>query len=89
MVKNTAYAWRQMIFYLSLQSGSDLQEFLDWAQAHLSEQPQAFQIRFQPALNGLAVAASGRSLDSHVSRLEGARRFLGWNNRKHWILTER
>lgn len=81
-VKNGAYAWRQMIFYLSLLSHSELDAFMAWAEAHLAEQPTAFGQRFRPAIVGLAAAVEGRSVD----RTPGARRYLGWSDRGHWLL---
>jgi hypothetical protein len=86
MLKNTAYAWRQMIFFLALLPGSDVADFLSWAQRHLGQQPGAFQNRFRPALAGLILAANGGSLDGDPAGREGARRFLGWSKEKHWLL---
>ncbi|WP_145172329.1 hypothetical protein [Gimesia aquarii] len=79
--KNTAYAWRQMVFYLSLVSENDLLFFLDWAQDYLSQQPSVFQSQFHPALLGLQLAASEKSIESD----RNARRFLGWTNGRHWL----
>jgi hypothetical protein len=79
MVKNTAYAWRQMIFFLSLLPESGVAEFLRWADDHLGKQPEMFRNRFRPALSGLAVAVSGRS---------PATPFLGWTTSGHWLLAE-
>jgi hypothetical protein len=70
MLKNTAYAWRQMIFFLSLMP--DVQEFLDWAELHLQEQSEEFRHQFRPVLQGLRSAAAGRSVDQP---------FLGWRNK--------
>jgi hypothetical protein len=80
MLKNSAYAWRQMIFYLSLLPSASVQEFLKWASARLAEQRPAFRERFQPALLGLQQAAAGREPSGE------ARRFLGWTTEKHWLL---
>lgn len=55
-IKSAAYAWRQMVFFLSLRP-SDVPEFLAEAQALLDKQPAAFAKRFQPALDGLRLAA--------------------------------
>ena len=85
MVKNRAYAWRQMVFLLSLASKAVTDEFLDWAESHFSAQRQTFQSRFRPALAGLALAARGGSLED-VSRDRNARRFLGWASGEHWLL---
>jgi hypothetical protein len=82
MIKNTAYAWRQMVFFLSLLLGDVVWKFFAWASEHLTEQDEAFQKRFAPALNGLMRAAQGRSAEEPP---EG-RRFLGWTTEKHWLL---
>lgn len=81
-LKNAAYAWRQMVFYLALLPDGDVADFLRWAGEHLDAQPGEFTNRFRPALKGLALAADGRSPDSTPD----ARRFLGWDKSKHWLL---
>lgn len=88
MVKNTAYAWRQMIFFLALLPSGDLAAFLQWAQAHFDEQSVEFRIRFGPALKGLILAAEGRQVGNGSGGESGAHRFLGWTNKKHWLLVE-
>jgi len=85
-VKNAAYAWRQMIFFLSLLPEDEMQGFLAWAEAHLGAQRADFQSRFAPALRGLALAAEGRSLDGWGAKRQQAKRFLGWSNKGHWLL---
>lgn len=85
-VKNSAYAWRQMIFFLALRPVSDQTAFFLWAEKHLSEQPAAFQARFRPALLGLSFAIQGHSLESQAAT--GAKRFLGWSQTKHWLLDQ-
>ena len=60
MVKNTAYAWRQMVFFLSLLSEDEVAAFSQWAAEHLSEQSADFAARFRPALIGLSDAIAGR-----------------------------
>ena len=82
VLKNTAYAWRQMVFFLSMVSNEQLRAFISWADDHLAEQRSEFRARFSPALNGLRVAADGRSLDDNID----ARRFLGWTKERHWLL---
>jgi hypothetical protein len=85
MLKNTAYAWRQMIFYLSFISKEQLNEFLSWAETHLRAQREPFQSRFRPAFIGLILAAQGISLDDPSAQSQGAQRFLGWSTQKHWL----
>ena len=79
-LKNAAYAWRQMIFYLAVSTKEDLVQFLDWAEEHLGKQSTQFKIRFQPAFSGLLLAAKDTSPDS-----SNARCFLGWSKEKHWL----
>jgi hypothetical protein len=86
MLKNTAYAWRQMVFFLALLPSASVQTFLTWANEHLNKQEEDFQSRFRPALRGLVLAAEGRSLDDPSTSLQGSRRFLGWSKKRHWLL---
>jgi hypothetical protein len=81
-IKNAAYGWRQMIFFLSLLSKERQSAFLCWADVHLAEQEAAFRARFRPALQGLVRAAQGRTMEDRPE----ARRFLGWSNKRHWLL---
>jgi hypothetical protein len=81
MLKQTAYAWRQMVFYASLLTPEERQGFIVWAEDHLHEQPADFRARFAPALHGLVLAHQGRSLDESTD----ARRFLGWTQKRHWM----
>jgi hypothetical protein len=83
MLKNTAYAWRQMIFFLSMLPTADTKPFLDWAELHLAKQPESFARRFRPAMNGLLFAARGERIQSEAPA--EARRFLGWSNARHWL----
>jgi len=83
MVKNAAYAWRQMVFFLALLPDRSLADFLVWAEDHLSDQSEEFRNRFRPALKGLIVAADGGSIDSGSARREGVRRVLGWSKERH------
>lgn len=85
LVKNTAYAWRQMIFYLSLVSRGDLEEFLQWARRYLAEQREVFVARFAPAMEGLEAVVRGESFD-HEGRIGSGRRLLGWSVGKHWLM---
>ncbi len=86
MLKNTAYAWRQMIFYLSLLDEARQHAAISRIYAHFQEQPEAFRLRFGPAMKGLSQAAAGRRLPQHAPGAEGARVFKGWTTEKHWLL---
>jgi hypothetical protein len=87
-VKNTAYAWRQMIFFLALTPKQNVADFLGWARDYFDHQGQAFRHRFQPALTGLESAAEGRSIDSVDGLYPNGRQFLGWSNTRHWLLED-
>ena len=79
-VKNAAYAWRQMVFFLSLLP-SDAPVFLTEAQALLDKQPAAFAKRFQPALDGLRMAVEE---PHHWTDSPEPAPFLGWWQTDRW-----
>jgi len=86
MLKNTAYAWRQMIFFLSLIPQRHVQSFLSWAGEHLADQTPGFQRRFAPAFTELARAAEGHAPADHSTPKAHDRLFLGWSKDRHWLL---
>ncbi len=47
--------------------------------------------RFRPAMQGLALAATGgsRSDAEQRGRPDGAHRFVGWTTQSHWLLMRR
>jgi hypothetical protein len=75
--KNSAYAWRQMVFYLSMLPEEEVTSFLAWAEEELAAQPADFRAHFRPVLSGLQQATAGRPMR------EPARRFLGWTSGDH------
>jgi hypothetical protein len=85
-LKNCAYAWRQMNFFLSLLANAKLTESLRWTESHFAAQPESFRERFRPVVDGLLLTAGGTSLDSSAAAKSGARRFLGWSKERHWLL---
>lgn len=84
IIKNTAYAWRQMLFFLSFMPSQEVESFISWADEYLRQQQSEFQTRFRPALSGLAIVAGGGTIvdDSH------GRQFFGWSKEQHWLLPE-
>jgi hypothetical protein len=88
VIKKSAYAWRQMVFFLSFISDDELSVFLTWAQQHLEEQTGAIQGKLLPALRGLELVASGGVFDANgIGGKNGeARRFLGWTIERHWVM---
>jgi hypothetical protein len=85
--KNCAYAWRQMLFFLSVGDGAARATFDRESEAHFAEQPEAFRARFGPAMEGLRLVRDGRSFDARGRDPAGgtARRFLGWSRGAHWL----
>ena len=89
MVKNAAYGWRQMVFFLSLMSSSGIASFQSESASYFAEQGEDFQRRFQPAVDGLNLVLTGGHFERDGSHASGARRFLGWSIGRHWALGER
>ena len=82
MVKNTAYAWRQAIYFLSL-TDEATQRALVTAFAREVEGS-----RLSPVAQGTLRIVDGARFDERglVAGDERARRFLGWSVGPHWIL---
>jgi hypothetical protein len=85
MLKNTAYAWRQMIFYLSMLDESEMRPAIERIEAHFVSQSAAFQEKFRSVMVGLRLATEGRRLPQQYQTIEGARVFLGWTTESHWL----
>ncbi len=85
-VTNTAYAWRQMVFYLSFVDNAGVAEFIAWAESHLASQQPEFRARFQPAFKGLIVASRGEIPAQFDGNSAEGRQFLGWSKSRHWLL---
>jgi len=75
--KNIAYAWRQMIVYLSLAPAGTTETFLVYAQSFLAEQREPFRTKFAPILAGLESAHRGAQPQV---------RLLGWTTGVHPLL---
>ncbi|QXH70574.1 hypothetical protein KSS92_14530 [Pseudomonas atacamensis] len=86
MIKNTAYAWRQMVFYLAMLDETERRYAIERIEAHFAIQPSGFLERFLPAIRGLRVAASGAPLTEARQASEGAQVFIGWTTERHWLL---
>lgn len=86
MLKNTAYAWRQMVFYLAMLDEDDRREALASIEAYFAIQPVAFRERFLPLMSGLRKACAGEVLPQRAPTEDGARVFLGWTTTRHWLL---
>lgn len=95
MVKKTAYAWRQMLFFLSMLDDASRRTALEAIEVCFLEQPEWIRDAFAPAMRGLRLAAAGQRLpqpadashDVNGGANDGARVFLGWTVGPHWFLS--
>ncbi|TDW86178.1 hypothetical protein [Kribbella sp. VKM Ac-2566] len=76
-LKNTAYAWRQGIFFLSYSDQTDVL-------TKLEKQARVLGPPFEPAVTGLLDVAAGARFDSQGRTPNGGRRLLGWTTGPHW-----
>jgi hypothetical protein len=82
-LKNAAYAWRQMVFYLSF--CDDAPAFVGWGRAQLERADDAFRGRFEPAMRGLELAIAGHASDDPAFSRGGGRVVTGWSTDRHWL----
>lgn len=82
MVKNAAYAWRQMIYFLSKLRPAQMTEFGTFIEQTLSKTSDAFRDAFAPAIVGLQRSIAGHSPEAPPE----SRRLLGWTTEQHWLL---
>jgi len=87
-LKNSSYAWRQMIFFLSLQNEKNQHDFVSWANNHLDSQTAVFREQFKPAVVGLRTAIMEHSSPPREPGKSGAL-FYGWTKDRHWLMPER
>jgi hypothetical protein len=86
--KNAAYAWRQMVFFLSLVKEDTVQQFFAWAFEHLHKQKPEFQDKFRPVLAALELVSKGICLTITGAPGESPARFLGWCSTRHYLLSQ-
>ncbi|MFJ4983348.1 hypothetical protein ACIP9H_06120 [Streptomyces sp. NPDC088732] len=79
-IKDAAYAWRQMLFHLSLCPPAVQERVIADLDEEAARQPGHVAARLAPALTGLRQVAAGGSADSGTGR-----RFLGWTTTGHWM----
>lgn len=89
MLKNTANAWRQGIFFLSLCPPATQEEQLMKLGQALAERKGSWARRFELAYHGLKCVYEGARFDEQ-GKLRSAngqegRRFLGWTLGPHWL----
>lgn len=88
MLKNTAYAWRQAIYLLSLADEPTQQVVLGHMRHSWASGPDEWRSRFDPVLIGLEQISAGTRFDP-AGQTNGGRRFLGWSVGPHWMLLPR
>ncbi|WP_405990179.1 hypothetical protein [Streptomyces sp. NBC_00986] len=88
-IKDAAYAWRQLVFHLSLCPPAEQRRVLDDLDAEAARHPAHVTARLAPALAGLRLVADGGTFAPDGTADEGrARRLLGWSTDGHWLATD-
>jgi hypothetical protein len=85
-IKDMAYAWRHLVFFLSLSDVGDARRLIDEFHVDLADAPAGIRTTVEPALVGLGyLAAGGRFTDGRTPA--GGHRLLGWSTGQHWMLS--
>ncbi len=84
MIKDAAYAWRQMLFFMSLATFTEQTEIVAESRELLAKQADYVTARLGPAIDGLAHVLDGGTFDPDGAAGAG-RRFLGWAVDGHWM----
>ncbi|WP_328940819.1 hypothetical protein OG259_03470 [Streptomyces sp. NBC_00250] len=89
-VKDAAYAWRHMLFHLSLCDEGEAAGVLAWTRGEAAGHPAHVAARLAPALAGLRMVADGGSFAADGTADAGrARRLTGWTaTGRHWLCAE-
>lgn len=85
-IKDVAYAWRHLVFYLSLPGSTDPAAVVDQLHADLEAGSPPARNLLRPALAGLAHIAAGGSFALDGTAGAGSGRLLGWSDDRHWML---
>lgn len=84
-IKDAAYAFRQMVYYLSSVNAAELASFLEATEARVAAASPTLQVRLGPLVSGLAAVAQGQHFDPE-GRAGGGLRFTGWSLGRHWLV---
>ncbi|MER5885331.1 hypothetical protein ABT160_15995 [Streptomyces sp. NPDC001941] len=85
-IKDAAYAWRQMLFHLSLCPDDTRDRVLSWLDGEVSRHPWHVGVRLEPAVDGLRLVAAGGRFGPDGTADDGrARRLTGWTTERHWM----
>lgn len=76
--RHAAYAWRQMLFYLSF-VGDEVPAFLVAARRQTEQKKPELRAKMEPILRGLELAAEGVASNEPAFSMSGGRVFLGWS----------
>ncbi|MFF2851365.1 hypothetical protein ACFVT5_34305 [Streptomyces sp. NPDC058001] len=79
-IKDAAYAWRQMVFHLSLCDPETQAEVIAGLYEEATRHPTHVASRLAPALNGLRQTAAGGTPNTKPGR-----RLLAWTTTHHWL----
>ncbi|MCC5477121.1 hypothetical protein [Streptomyces barringtoniae] len=79
-IKDVAYAWRQMVFHLSLCEPQEQRRVLDRLTEETARRPWHVSGRLAPALTRLHRVMAGAPADTGTGR-----RLLGWSTGGHWF----
>ncbi|WP_338491533.1 hypothetical protein [Streptomyces sp. SJL17-4] len=86
-VKDAAYAWRQMLFHLSLCDEKEAAGAVAWTREEAARHPAHVAARLAPALVGLRLVVDGGAFAADGTADAGrARRLTGWTTTGgHWL----
>ncbi|MEU7483699.1 hypothetical protein [Streptomyces sp. NPDC042319] len=86
-VKDAAYAWRQMVFHLSLCAPDEQRRIVGGMDGEVARHPAHVAARLAPVLAGLRPILGGGQFGADGMADGGrARRFLGWTtDGRHWL----
>ncbi|MEV2245461.1 hypothetical protein [Streptomyces sp. NPDC049970] len=85
-IKDAAYAWRQMVFHLSLCPPQEQRRVVAGLGEEAARHPAHVATRLAPSLAGLAFVAEGGTFGGDGTADAGrARRLLGWSTDGHWM----
>jgi len=86
MIKDAAYAWRQMVFHLSLCPVEEQERVVAGLKEAAARHPSHVTTRLAPALAGLVLVVEGGTFGGDGTADAGrARRFVGWSTDRHWM----
>lgn len=88
-IKDAAYAWRQLVFHLSLCPPSEQRRVLDDLDEEVARHPAHVLIRLGPAMAGLRLVADGGAFGADgTADGRRTRRLLGWTTDGHWLASD-